>query len=589
MSERRRFFYLFVIMTGIASIVAAISITVLYFTALNQEKERLMEIAESHARLIESITDHGIEAGNSVEYIMDIILDAYDDYPGFSLTGEFTIARKEGEKIIFLTGMHQENDRVPEPVLWSSDLAEPQKRALSGESGIMVGLDYSGEKVLAAYEQVAYFELGIVAKIDMVEVQKPFINAIGFSLLLAIFVVLIGIVGFRRISGQVLESFDEAITEKEEKYHQLFESMLNGFALHEIVCDQEGEPIDYRFLEINPAFEALTGLNAADLIGRTVLEVMPDTEEYWIKSYGTVALSGQSLNYENYSQVLNKYYEITAYCPKPGFFATIFTDVTERKLASELIKKKNKEMGNYLYAASHDLRTPLVNVQGFSQRLETQLSELFSMLESSSNISVIKDKINALIQKEMPKSLGFILNNVSKMDVLLSGLLQISRTGRQNMAIHEVDMVTLIDGVIASHAYQIEELNALIVVDELPVCFGDKRLLDQLFSNLISNALKYKDKNKPLKIQITANCQQNIVEYCVRDTGKGISGKNIEKIWEVFYQVDPRIINPGDGIGLNIVKTIVEKHNGKIWVESQVGEGSAFYVQLPNKVFVPEY
>lgn len=117
----------------------------------------------------------------------------------------------------------------------------------------------------------------------------------------------------------------------ENRYRLLFQEMLDGFALHEIICDSDGHPIDYRFLEVNRAFEQLTGLRAADVIGRTVLTVMPDTEPYWIQTYGQVALTGQPVVMANYSQALNKHFLVTAFCPQPGQFAVIFADVTEQQ------------------------------------------------------------------------------------------------------------------------------------------------------------------------------------------------------------------------------------------------------------------
>ena len=124
------------------------------------------------------------------------------------------------------------------------------------------------------------------------------------------------------------------ITERkqaEENYQTLFCEMLDGFAQHEIVCDQQGKPINYRFLAINPAFERITGLRAKELIGRTVLEALPGTEQHWIDTYGKVALTGEPAFFENYTAKLNKYFEVTAFRPAPNQFACIFADITERK------------------------------------------------------------------------------------------------------------------------------------------------------------------------------------------------------------------------------------------------------------------
>jgi len=129
------------------------------------------------------------------------------------------------------------------------------------------------------------------------------------------------------------------IQESERKYHQLFENMMNGFALHEIICDDEGCPIDYRFLDVNPAFERLTGLTSETILGKTVLEVMPNTERYWIERYGRVAISGEPIEFENFSREVDRYFLVMAYRPAPQQFACVFQDITDRKNSEKRVKK----------------------------------------------------------------------------------------------------------------------------------------------------------------------------------------------------------------------------------------------------------
>jgi PAS domain S-box-containing protein len=121
-----------------------------------------------------------------------------------------------------------------------------------------------------------------------------------------------------------------ALADSQRQYETLFREMLVGFAVHEIICDAAGEPVDYRFLAVNPAFERLTGLRAADIVGRTVLEVLPQTERYWIIMFGQVALTGQPASFGNFSVALNKHFEVSAFSPAPGRFACTVADITER-------------------------------------------------------------------------------------------------------------------------------------------------------------------------------------------------------------------------------------------------------------------
>ncbi len=137
---------------------------------------------------------------------------------------------------------------------------------------------------------------------------------------------------------------ESALQESEERYRRLFEGMNEGFALYELLCDQSGRPCDYRFLAVNPAFERLTGLKRQDVVGRTVVEVMPGTEPDWIQRYGEVALTGAPAHFESRSSALNRDYEVSAYRTAPGQFAVIFLDVTKRKQAEEALLEAKEHL-----------------------------------------------------------------------------------------------------------------------------------------------------------------------------------------------------------------------------------------------------
>ncbi len=171
MHERRRILFLTLIMLAVAVGVAAIAISALYEVGFEQQRARLVETAQSHARLIEAVAR--FDARYSTEHVfgsafadtLEQIRDAQARFKGFGKTGEFTMAKREGDWIVFLLSHRHLDLDNPKPVPFSSEFAEPMRRALTGESGSMVGLDYRGETVLAAYEPVAELDLGIVAKI----------------------------------------------------------------------------------------------------------------------------------------------------------------------------------------------------------------------------------------------------------------------------------------------------------------------------------------------------------------------------------------------------------------------------------------
>ena len=119
---------------------------------------------------------------------------------------------------------------------------------------------------------------------------------------------------------------EEMLKKSEMRYRSLFTEMLEGLAFHEIICDSQGKPVDYRFLSINPAFEKLTGLSADYAVGKTVREVIPGVESFWIERYGKVALTGEPVSFENYIQGLDQYYKVAAYCPEHGKFAVLIRE-----------------------------------------------------------------------------------------------------------------------------------------------------------------------------------------------------------------------------------------------------------------------
>lgn len=156
------------------------------------------------------------------------------------------------------------------------------------------------------------------------------------------------------------EKIHKALEESEAQYADLFHNMVEGFALYEMIFDEKGNPTDYRFLKVNPAFEQLTGLRAQDILGKAAREVLPGLEPFWVENYGRVAQGRGPVHFEHYAEPLKRYYSVTAYSPRPGQFATIFEDITERKLAEERI----------YYLTFHDTLTGLYNRAFFEKEVD---------------------------------------------------------------------------------------------------------------------------------------------------------------------------------------------------------------------------
>lgn len=375
---------------------------------------------------------------------------------------------------------------------------------------------------------------------------------------------------------------EEKLRESESKLSALFTSMTEVVILHELVLDPHGIAINYRIKDCNNAFTTTTGIPKESAIGKLATEVYATDTPPYLAELARVAATGVPYEYSTHIEHTDKHFTVSVVATLPNQFATIATDVSRIHEIQEALHAKNKELENYLYVTSHDLRSPLINIQGFSQRLQSQCQEIQQRFAAIPLDKIHQAPIEELIHVAIPKSFKFILSSVHKMDSLINGLLQISRTGRMEMNIETVDMDRLINAVVEAHSFQIAEAEVTITSNPLSCCNGDLNLLNQLFSNLLGNAIKYRDKQRPLHIEISSTEEPNGVRYAIQDNGIGIDTRHLEKIWDIFYRVDPSQSETGDGLGLSIIKRIADKHRGKVWVESTVGIGSTFYVELPK-------
>jgi hypothetical protein len=221
MTPRKRILLLVLILSVIVLLVETITIGILYRTAVSEERLRLEETAKSQARFIEAVAR--FDRAYSSHYprgprqaTLDQIRNAHLEYEGFGETGEFTLSTKENDQIVFLLNHRHHDMDNPKPVPWDSRLAEPMRLALSGKSGTIIGLDYRGVKVLAAYEPVGELDLGIVAKIDLSEIRAPFIKAASISGLSAIILIILGVALFFKVTNPILKGLYDTVANLEK-------------------------------------------------------------------------------------------------------------------------------------------------------------------------------------------------------------------------------------------------------------------------------------------------------------------------------------------------------------------------------------
>jgi signal transduction histidine kinase len=242
---------------------------------------------------------------------------------------------------------------------------------------------------------------------------------------------------------------------------------------------------------------------------------------------------------------------------------------------------RNRELEQLVYVASHDLRSPLVNVDGFSRELEFSLQDIGALLAAD---DIDHAGLERLLRTEFPgmqQSLEHIRKSTRQMDLLIKGLLKLSRSVRGALQIQPIDMNRLIQDLAGSFAFRIEELSAKLTIGDLPPCRGDVSQVTQVFANLIDNAIKYRDPDRPTQVDISGEVNKETAMYRVADNGIGIADNHQGNIFELFHRLNPAD-GEGEGLGLTAVKQILARLDGNIQVESQPGSGSVFIVTLPS-------
>ena len=226
------------------------------------------------------------------------------------------------------------------------------------------------------------------------------------------------------------------------------------------------------------------------------------------------------------------------------------------------LERSNKDLVQFAYVASHDLRAPVRAIKSFSQILEKDYREK--------------------LDEEANECLDFIVTGAGRLETLINDLLAYSRVDTQGKAFVPVDTSEVLDQVVGDLRLDIEESQAEITRDALPVVVADASQMTQLFQNLISNAIKFQGQEPP-KVHVAARKEDDGWIFSVKDNGIGIEAQHTERIFAMFQRLHTQDEYPGTGMGSAICKKIVERHGGNIWVQSEVGMGSTFYFSIPSQ------
>ncbi len=566
MSERRRVFLLVLIMVVVSVIVTWVAITMLYRAALNEERARLVETAQSQARLIEAVARFDVlyskrdHPEGPAAATLSQIKDAHERYKGFGKTGEFTLSRKEGNNIVFLLSHRHYDLDKPKPVPFDSDLAEPMRLALSGKSGTVIGLDYRGETVLAAYEPVGELNLGIVVKIDLSEIRAPFIRAVLISALIAALAILLGAWLFVKVTNPMIRR----LAESEERYRSLVENQT------ELVS--RFTP-DGTFVFVNNACCHFFEKTRAELIGKKWHPLpVEDDLSFVQEKLQTLSPSKPTVLIEN--RILSGKGDIHwMQFVNSGLFdldgnlkeiQSVGRDITDLKQAEEALQENTNKIKLFAYSISHDLKGPAFSIHGLTKRL----SRLYGN---------ILDEKGTTYCDQIVKASEQIVGLAENINVYIS-------TKEAPITIENVNLKNLFQMVRDEIAPQLSIRKLKwSQPDYLPEIKADKLAIVRVIRNLVDNALKYGgDELSEIKIGYQESDDSHILS--VMDDGIGLKTEDSKEIFDTFKRTQTSRGIEGAGLGLAIVKEIAERHAGKTWMKPGSERGINFSVSISKNL-----
>ena len=611
MSNRKRVFILITIMALNALFVGGIAIFSLYRAAISEERERLVEMAQSQARLIEAVARFGAASDESGGLesaraaTLSQIIEAHQNYEQSGRTMEFTLAERKGNSIIFLLRHRHGDLKQPKPIDFISNLAEPMRQALSGRSGTLVGVDYRGERVLAAHEPVSELNFGIVSKIDLSEIRAPFVKAATIAGLLSVLVVLGGAALFLKISNPMIKlveahnielalankklrqeivertRVEEELRKSEVKYRDIY------FNIQDVYYETSPDGI---ILEISPSIEKFSQYQHEDLIGRSLYDLYADPEVTG-KVINKILAEGKVGDFEislrdNDNSQRPCSIVMTAIKDEQGVplkFIGSMRDIFIRKQAEKERKdledkiarlQKMEALGLLAGGVAHDLNNVLSGIVGYPDLLLMELAEdsplrkpILTMQGSGQKAADIVQDLLTLARR------GVITPDVLNLNDIVKDYLASPEHERLEAFHSDVQIETNLDRELlnikcSSTHLRKTVMNLVSNAVEAQVGGGKISLLTR--NQYIDRPLKGYD-----------NIQEgDYVVLEVSDTGVGIAAEELNRIFEPFY-TKKVMGRSGTGLGMAVVWGTVQDHRGYIDIESKEGKGTTFYLYLP--------
>ena len=364
---------------------------------------------------------------------------------------------------------------------------------------------------------------------------------------------------------------EKALRESEERYRSLFNSIDEGFCIIKMIFDELEQPVDYRFLKVNPSFEKHTGMH--DAAGKRIREFVPDIETHWIETFGKVAQTGESVRFINESKAVGRWFDVYAFrvgVPTERKVAILFNDISERKQdelnlkhATSVAEKASLAKSDFLSKMSHELRTPLNAILGFAQLLEAA---------SPPPTATQTERLRHIIKAGW--YLLDLINEILDLAAIESGNIALLPT-----AVSLTEVMTECHTMTKLQAQKQGVQINFSPIDPAWLVYADVTRLKQVVLNLLSNAIKYNRKHGTVEVECTATPER--IRINIKDSGEGLPPEKLTQLFQAFNRLGQEYSSEeGTGIGLVVTKQLVELMGGVIGLNSTVGVGSEFWIEL---------